>query len=96
MGSFLTEDGIRLHYDEYGSGDRIILSAQVGFDPSGVQQRLAGMGWHVYCLPHCKLVIYSNCGHNIDTDITEEVAEETDRFLTQACRNGKWYAPVIS
>ena len=26
------------------------------------------------CLPHCKLVIYSNCGHNIDTDITEEVA----------------------
>ena len=276
MGSFLTEDGIRLHYDEYGSGDRIILSAQVGFDPSGVQQRLAGMGWHVYCLtlrgfapsdyvtedygdgwydvfaddvvrladelgagqfcylgashgagigwhlalrhpervsafaaivpgphslaegamsyrqmlmqglisapppfdppvdsdparetrrqkrqawlnslpeadprekqidygrplmrlgtedklkealstiqtpvlilggtedpistpdlmmrtarclPHCKLVIYSNCGHNIDTDITEEVAEETDRFLTQACRNGKWYAPVNS
>ena len=50
MGSFLTEDGIRLHYGEYGSGDRIILSAQVGFDPSGVQQRLAGMGWHVYCL----------------------------------------------
>lgn len=48
------------------------------------------------CLPHCKLVIYSNCGHNIDTDITEEVAEETDRFLTQACRNGKWYAPVES
>ncbi len=48
------------------------------------------------CLPHCKLVIYSNCGHNIDTDITEEVAEETNRFLTQACRNGKWYAPVNS
>ena len=276
MGSFLTEDGIRLHYGEYGSGDRIILSAQVGFDPSGVQQRLAGMGWHVYCLtlrgfapsdyvtedygdgwydvfaddvvrladelgagrfcylgashgagvgwhltlrhpervqafaaivpgphslaegamsyrqmlmqglisapppfdppvdsdparetrrqkrqawlnslpeadprekqidygrplmrlgtedklkealstiqtpvlilggtedpistpdlmmrtarclPHCKLIIYSNCGHSIDTDITEEVAEETDRFLTQACRNGKWYAPVNS
>ena len=45
-------------------------------------------------LPHCKLVIYSNCGHNIDTDITEEVVEETDRFLTQTCRNRKWYAPV--
>ena len=35
------------------------------------------------CLPHCKLVIYSNYGHNIDTDITEEEAEEA-----------KWYAPV--
>ena len=276
MGSFQTEDGIRLHYDEYGTGGRIILSAQAGFDPAGVQQRLAVMGWHVFCLtlrgfapsgyvtedygdawydvfaddvirladqigsgrfcylgashgagvgwhlalrhpervaafaalvpgphsleegamsyrrmlmqglipapqpfdppvdrdparelrrrkrmerlnsmpeadprekridygrplmrcgteeklrealssiqvpvlilggtedpvstpalmmrtacclPHCKLVMYSNCGHNIDTDVTEEVAEETDRFLTQACRDGKWYAPVGS
>jgi len=46
------------------------------------------------CLPHCKLIMYSNCGHNIDTDITEELTEETVRFLTQACVNGKWYAPV--
>jgi len=46
------------------------------------------------CLPHCKLIMYSNCGHNIDTDITEELTEETVRFLTQACANGKWYAPV--
>ena len=44
------------------------------------------------CLPHCKLVVYSNCGHNIDTDLTEELAEEADRFLTQAADNGKWYA----
>ena len=43
------------------------------------------------CLPHCKLVVYSNCGHNIDTDLTEELAEEADRFLTQAADNGKWY-----
>lgn len=33
------------------------------------------------CLPHCKLVIYSNCGHNIDTDIIEEVTDEADRFI---------------
>ena len=46
------------------------------------------------CLPHCKLVMYSNCGHNIDTDLTEELAEETDRFLAQAAATGKWYAPV--
>ena len=46
------------------------------------------------CLPHCKLVMYSNCGHNIDTDLTEELTEEADRFLTRAADNGKWYAPV--
>ena len=44
------------------------------------------------CLPHCKLVIYSNCGHNIDTDLTEELAEETDRFMRQVENSGKWYA----
>ena len=46
------------------------------------------------CLPHCKLVMYSNCGHNIDTDLTEELAEEADRFLKQAAANGKWYRPA--
>ena len=46
------------------------------------------------CLPHCKLVMYSNCGHNIDTDLVEELTEESDRFLRQAARNGKWYAEV--
>ena len=44
------------------------------------------------CLPHCKLVMYSNCGHNIDTDLTEELTEETDRFLRQTEDSGKWYA----
>ena len=44
------------------------------------------------CLPHCKLVMYSNGGHNIDTDLTEELTEEADRFLRQASANRKWYA----
>ncbi len=44
------------------------------------------------CLPHCKLVMYSNCGHNIDTDLTEELSDEADRFLQQTEENGKWYA----
>ena len=43
------------------------------------------------CLPHCKLIIYSNCGHNIDTDLTEELTEEADRFLTQVAKKGEWY-----
>ena len=46
------------------------------------------------CLPHCKLVIYSNCGHNIDTDIIEEVCDETDHFLKTVAENGKWYKSV--
>ena len=47
------------------------------------------------CLPHCKLVMYSNCGHNIDTDLIEEVCGEADRFLRQTMQNGRCYAPVI-
>ena len=272
MGNVLTKDGVRLYYQEYGSGSRVLLSAQAGFDPAGMQQALAGKGYHVYCmtlrgfapssyvtedyggawydvfaddvicladtmgigrfsyigashgagvgwhlllrypervqafvaavpgphslaegimsyrqmlmqglisepppfdppidddpgrearrrkrqtrlnglpeadprekridygrplmrfrteekpcealasiqtptlilggtedpistpelmmrtarcLPHCKLVMYSNCGHNIDTDLTEELTEEADRFLRQTEANGKWYA----
>ncbi|MCQ2497066.1 MAG: alpha/beta hydrolase [Lachnospiraceae bacterium] len=47
------------------------------------------------CLPHCKLVIYSNCGHNIDTDLIEETCEETDRFIKNYQENGKWYKSVV-
>lgn len=46
------------------------------------------------CLPHCKLIIYSNCGHDIDTDLIEEACDETDRFLKNAKKTGKWYLPV--
>lgn len=50
MGTITTKDGFQLHYDEYGSGNKVIISAQVGFYPKGMQQYLAGMGYHVYCL----------------------------------------------
>ncbi|MBO4637145.1 MAG: alpha/beta hydrolase [Clostridiales bacterium] len=46
------------------------------------------------CLPHCKLVVYSNCGHNIDTDLVEEMTDEADRFLSSAAASGKWYLPL--
>ena len=29
-GSFITDDGIRLQYEEFGSGNRIILSGMAG------------------------------------------------------------------
>ncbi len=44
------------------------------------------------CLPHCKLVIYSNCGHDIDTDLTEELTDEAERFLKQVEKDGKYYS----
>ena len=46
----LIKDGIHLHYDEYGTGERIILSAQAGFYPEGMQQALSEKGYHVFCL----------------------------------------------
>ena len=48
------------------------------------------------CLPHCKLVIYSNCGHDIDTDLIEELTEEADRFLKQVEKDGRVYASVVN
>ena len=45
-------------------------------------------------LPHSKLIIYSNCGHDIDTDLIEEVCDEADRFIKNAIKTGKWYLPV--
>ena len=42
-------------------------------------------------LPHCKLVIYSNCGHNIDTDLIEELCGESDRFIKQVQKDGRVY-----
>ena len=51
MGDFRTADGIRLHYEEYGAGSRVVLSAMAGqFYPFGLQQALAGRGYHVYCM----------------------------------------------
>ena len=50
-GSFITRDGIRIQYDEYGSGTRTVLSAMAGrFYPQGMQQALAERGYHVYCM----------------------------------------------
>ena len=46
------------------------------------------------CLPHCKLVVYSNCGHNIDTDLVEELVSETDAFIKQTSKDGRCYKTV--
>lgn len=46
------------------------------------------------CLPHCKLVIYSNSGHDIDTDLIEETCDVADRFIKTTKENGKWYKTV--
>lgn len=43
-------------------------------------------------LPHCKMILYSNCGHNIDTDLVEELSGEADRFMKQVDHDGRVYA----
>ncbi|MBO4928339.1 MAG: alpha/beta fold hydrolase [Clostridiales bacterium] len=43
-------------------------------------------------LPHCKMILYSNCGHNIDTDLVEELSSEADRFMKQVDKDGRVYA----
>jgi pimeloyl-ACP methyl ester carboxylesterase len=43
-------DNIELYYDEYGSGEKIVLSSEVSFPPNGVQQALAQYGYHVFCI----------------------------------------------
>ncbi len=50
-GCFFTSDGIRIQYDEYGTGNRVILSALAGrFYPDGLQQAVSERGYHVYCM----------------------------------------------
>lgn len=46
------------------------------------------------CLPHCKMILYSNCGHDIDTDLIEEVTDEANRFIVNAKKTGRYYLPV--
>ena len=45
-------------------------------------------------LPHCKLVMYSNTGHNLDTDLIEELAVESEHFLKQLELDGRVYETV--
>ena len=51
MGTIVSDDGIRIHYEEFGTGERMILSAQAGFFyPHGIHEALARRGYHVICM----------------------------------------------
>ena len=41
MGFVVAEDGIRLFYEEYGEGENVILSGQIGFYPEGMHRAMA-------------------------------------------------------
>lgn len=47
------------------------------------------------CVPHCKWIMYSNCGHDIDTDLIEETTAETDRFIQNVYKNNRCYDEVL-
>lgn len=46
----------------------------------------------VQCLPHCKLVLYSGFGHNVD--IFEELAREAVAFIDNVEKTGRIYDAV--
>ncbi|WP_102346257.1 alpha/beta fold hydrolase [Bacillus sp. Marseille-P3661] len=43
-------NGIELYYEEFGSGDNVIISAQQDFSKGGYQEILADKGYHVYTI----------------------------------------------
>ena len=49
---YQTVNGVTLYYNEYGSGEKYVLSAQMGFDPDekGWPMDLAEEGFHVFTI----------------------------------------------
>ena len=97
MGYFTTSDNLKLFYEEYGEGDKYILSGQVGFYPVGMQQYLAIMGYHVYCLTlrgfaPSELVTedYGEDWFNKFADDVVELADELgiDKFIYMGASHG--------
>lgn len=44
------DENINIYYEEFGTGDNYIMSAQIGFYPDGMQQQMAKLGYHVICV----------------------------------------------
>ena len=97
MAFFKSSDGKELYYEEYGTGDKVIISAQVGFYPKGMQQYLAGMGYHVYCLTlrgfHPSEYITEDYGEEWYDVFARDVAELADhlnasRFIYMGASHG--------
>ncbi len=63
-------NGVTLHYKEYGTGDKYILSAQAGFDldEKGWPMDLADEGFHVFTI--------QIRGYGKSTHITEDLGNE--------------------
>lgn len=85
MGEFRTADGIRLHYEEYGSGGPAVLSAMAGrFYPFGLQQALSEKGYHVYCMTLRGFspsdLISENYGNGWYDRFAQDVAELADHL----------------
>lgn len=61
------EKGIEIAFEEAGSGEKYVLSMQMGFDPFCYQRELAKHGYHVYML--------WNRGTGESTKITEDYGD---------------------
>ncbi len=84
MSEFTTKDGLKIHYDEYGSGDKVIISAQAGFYPKGLQQYMATLGYHVYCMTlrgfHPSDYVTEDYGENWYDVFASDVTELADHL----------------
>jgi pimeloyl-ACP methyl ester carboxylesterase len=67
---YQTVNGATLYYNEYGSGEKYILSAQMGFDPDekGWPMDLADEGYHVFTI--------QIRGYGRSTHVTEDLGGE--------------------
>ena len=83
---------ISLFYEEYGTGDlsadNIILSAQVGFYPKGMQQHLATLGWHVFCITlrgfHPSTLVDEDYGEHWYDVFADDVVAFADKMVIES------------
>ncbi|MDR0929918.1 MAG: alpha/beta hydrolase [Oscillospiraceae bacterium] len=64
MPEIITGDGTRIHYEEYGDGDRHLLCSQVDHAGESLERTLAARGFHVWLI--------TNRGFGLSSHVTED------------------------
>jgi len=91
------KDGIELFYEDLGSGDKYILSLQMGFPPRSTIRELAKYGYHVLLITNRGIgksthvfEDYGNEWFNIFADDVVALADKLgiDKFVYCGCSHG--------
>lgn len=67
MPEITTRDGVSIHYEECGAGDRHLICTQVAHDGESLERSLAERGFHVWLL--------TNRGFGLSTHVTEDYGD---------------------